>query len=201
MTRVRGQVEWEFTLTFNRAISEFEADELAVADHPLLADGSLGYSVGGEGPARGSCTVLAPTVLDAISTACAAFRGVLPELYPVRVENGDSVTLDEAAVRCGQSAAWLKAVAEEHRGGAGGFPEPEFVSDGAEYYAWSRIAPLLRRLGTDAKDAPDDLLLADLLIRARAASLSRGVPDSVLAGLTGLLPASAEAARPTDPVA
>ncbi|MDT0309493.1 hypothetical protein RM780_21390 [Streptomyces sp. DSM 44917] len=173
--------DWEFTLVLNRQLTDDDAEVLAVTDDPLFADGSVSYTVGGDEPCRCACNVEAPTVLEAVARASASVRGVLPGLYPVRVENGAAVTLAEAAERAHRTPQELSDLAES----GGGLPEPLWVTEGAATYSWPGIVAVLRAAGVEVANAPRGLRAADLLVRAAAEATALGVPASVLELLTG----------------
>ncbi|MEU3411102.1 hypothetical protein ABZ760_07505 [Streptomyces sp. NPDC006658] len=104
-------------------------------------------------------------------------RGIrlVPGLRAVGVRYDDTVTLAEAAQRCGQE---LFALARRH-----GFPEPEAGPGGTEFYSWREITAWPARAGHDVPEEPRDLLIADRALRLADALEGADVPPGTLRSL------------------
>ncbi|MFF9003306.1 hypothetical protein ACF1GW_37330 [Streptomyces achromogenes] len=100
---------------------------------------------------------------------------LVPGLRAVGVRYDDTVTLAEAAQRCGRE---LSEPARRH-----GFPAPEASSGGTEFYSWREIAAWLTRAGHDVPEEPRDLLIADCALRLADALEGTDVPPGTLCSL------------------
>ncbi|WP_416519286.1 hypothetical protein [Streptomyces achromogenes] len=176
--------EWSFTLLVDQPLTPEQA---AAFDHcDAFADGSVCYTLGPESPEDHphrpdpdklrelSCDIEAPTLLDAVAQVARDIR-LIPGLRAVGVRYGDTVTLAEAAQRCGPE---LFELARRH-----GFPEPEASSGGTEFYSWREIAAWLTRAGHVVPDEPRDLLIADRALRLADVLEGADVPPGTLRSL------------------
>ncbi|GAA2657772.1 hypothetical protein [Streptomyces lunalinharesii] len=166
--------DWSFTLLINQPLTPEQADAFDHCD--AFADGSVSYTLGPDNPEayphspsaealrQLSCDIEAPTLLDAIAQVARDVR-LIPGLRAVGVRYDDTVTLEEAAQRCGRSHHELVELAKSQRRTADGFPQPESGSDGTEFYSWRKIAASLARLGDARTEAPRDLVIADRALR------------------------------------
>lgn len=180
--------EWSFTLLVNQPLNAEQADAFDHCD--AFADGSVSYTLGPENPAEYarlpdpatlrelSCDVEAPTLLDAVAQVARDVR-LIPGLRAVGVRYDDTVTLAEAAQRCGREL--LGSVGG--RGRPNGFPEPESAAGGTEFYSWRGIAAWLARTGHVVPEQPRDLVIADRALRLADALDGADVPPGTLHSL------------------
>ncbi|MEU9120591.1 hypothetical protein AB0C96_12140 [Streptomyces sp. NPDC048506] len=165
--------EWSFTLRLNQPLTPEQANAFDHCD--AFADGSVSYTLAPDDPHQYthspdptklkelSCDVEAPTLLDAIAQVARNIR-LIPGLRAVGVHHDDTVTLEEAAQRCGRSYQPLAQLSRDQRG-PGGFPEPESSREGTVFYSWHKIAEFLRSAGDTVPETPRDLVIADQVLR------------------------------------
>jgi hypothetical protein len=88
-------------------------------------------------------------------------------LQPIRVCDGDWVTLAEIAARIGRSREIVR-LWSIGRQGPGGFPPPLNPGCDTRFYSWSEVSHWLRRrMGYELPSAGADLVVANLLLQAR----------------------------------
>ncbi|QHC29181.1 hypothetical protein [Streptomyces sp. HF10] len=177
--------EWSFTLLVDQPLTAEQADAFDHCD--ALADGSVSYTLGPERPGDHarvpdasalrelSCDIDAPTLLDAVAQVARDLR-LIPGLRAIGVRYDDTVTLEEAAQRCGRELSrWRKEFT--------GFPAPEPGVGCTEFYSWRKITEWLARVGEDVPETPPDLLVADRALRLADALEGTDVPPGTLRSL------------------
>jgi hypothetical protein len=93
------------------------------------------------------------------------------DLQPVRVCDGDWVTLADIAARIGRSREIVR-LWSIGRQGPGGFPPPLNPGCDTRFYSWSEVSHWLRRrMGYELPDPGPDLVVANLLLQARRLAL------------------------------
>jgi hypothetical protein len=164
--------EWSFVLRVNQALTPEQADAFDHCD--AFADGSVSYVLGPEEPGAApvphrpdelTCDVEAPTLLDAVARVARDVR-LVPGLRAVGAAFPGTVTLQEAAQRCGHSPAALARLAAG-RDGPGGFPEPlpALTPDATVFYPWQAVAAFLEALDGKPPPAVRELAVADGALR------------------------------------
>ncbi|MFJ5680205.1 hypothetical protein [Streptomyces sp. NPDC093097] len=183
--------EWSFTLLINQPLTPGQADAFDHCD--AFADGSVSYTLGPRDPEEYahvpnpavltelSCDIESPTLLDAVAQVARNIR-LIPGLRAIGVRHDDTVTLEEAAQRCGRGHHELVELAKRQRR-AGGFPEPESGPEGTEFYSWRKIAACLAGTGDVVPEAPRDLVIADRALRLADALEGADVPPGTLRSL------------------
>jgi hypothetical protein len=124
----------------------------------------------------------ASTRAEAVASAVHDLEAVA--LQPIRVYDGDWVTIADIGDRIGRSRENVRLWAVG-RYGPGGFPPPLNPGRETKFYSWAEVSTWLR--GHTALDVPfnePDLVVANLLLQARR--LAPRVRDSgVLSSLLG----------------
>jgi hypothetical protein len=89
-------------------------------------------------------------------------------LRPLRVGNGDPVTLGAIADRIRRSRESVRLWALGTYG-PGGFPPPVCTSGGTTFFSWAEVSPWLRRyLGCELPEEDPARVALDLVLRLRA---------------------------------
>lgn len=137
---------------------------------------------------RREASSLAEAVLAVIDDLEAA------DLQPVRVCDGDWVTLADIAARIGRSREIVR-LWSIGRQGPGGFPPPLNPGCDTKFYSWTEVAHWLRRrMGYELPDPGPDLVVANLLLQARRLTSRVHSPEPLAALLASYLSGSSPGA-------
>ncbi|MCK8680159.1 hypothetical protein [Streptomyces lichenis] len=179
-------MDWSFSIRLRQPLTPEQADAFDHCD--ALADGAISYTLGPENPADHprfadsallrelACDIEAPTLLDAVAQAVQRIR-LVDGLQAVGVALPDTVTLDEAGQRSGLGASALTRLCQEE-----GFPVP-VSGEGTVLYAWGQVLGFLREVGHPVPDPPQDLVIAEQVLRLVDALDGAGVSLGTLRAL------------------